>query len=117
MEGSKSVSSCGFCVGNDSTVPGRSWRMNINATTVFLDSTRVSDSAQIGASIYAEDGYNNQNIVEAECNGCYIDIAEICGLDRHRCSHSPERPKGHLCGHMGCLFDVLGAISCPACKS
>ena len=47
----------------------------------------------------------------------FCSFAEVCGLGRHRCSHSPERPKGHLCGHVGRLFDLLGAISCPACKS
>jgi hypothetical protein len=81
---------CGFCVGNDSTVPGQSWGIKINATTVFFDSTRVSDSAQIGASIYAEDGYNNKNIIEADCNGCYIDIAESCGLADSLCFYFPH---------------------------
>ena len=81
---------CGFCVGNDSTVPGQSWRMNINATAVFFDSTRVSDSAQIGASIYAENGYNNENIIEADCNGCYIDFAENCGFEDSLCFYFPH---------------------------
>jgi len=81
---------CGFCAGNDSTIPGQSWRMDINATAVFFDSTRVSDSAQIGASIYAEDGYNNENIIEADCNGCYIDIAENCGFADSLCFYFPH---------------------------
>jgi len=81
---------CGFCVGNDSIVPGQSWMVNINATTVFFDNTRASDSAQIGASIYAEDGYNNENIIEANCNGCYIDIPESCGLADSLCFYFPH---------------------------
>ena len=81
---------CQFCVGGESTLAGKSWRMSINATTVFSDSTRISDSAHIGASIFAEDGYNNENIIEADCNGCYIDFAENCGHADSLCFYFPH---------------------------
>ena len=81
---------CGICVGGESTMSGRSWRISIDATVVLSDSSRLYDAAHIGASIFAEDSYNNVNIEEANCIGCYIDITEQCGYADSLCFYFPH---------------------------
>jgi hypothetical protein len=81
---------CGICVGGQSTTSGKSWIIGIDATVILSDSSRLFDSARIGASIYAEDGYNNENIEEANCVGCYIDFTELCGHADSLCFYFPH---------------------------
>jgi len=81
---------CGSCIGGESDIAGRSWLIGINATVILSDSSKLYDSAYIGASIYAEDDYNNINIEEANCDGCYIDIPEGCGLSDSLCFYFPH---------------------------
>ena len=81
---------CGFCVGGKSSIFGKSWLIDINATVILSDSSRLYDSAHIGASIYADDSYNNIDISESNCDGCYIDFPEGCGLTDSLCFYFPR---------------------------
>ena len=88
--GSAVEDDCRVCVGGPATTLGHSWRISIKATAVFSDSSRAKDSAQFGASLYALDSYNNKDLTNGECMGCYIDFPESCQLADTLCFYFPH---------------------------
>ena len=95
--GESVVDACSVCVGGETSDLGDSWRIGVKAIAVFSDSSRTVDSSLIGASIYADDSYNNTDLTNGECSNCYLDIAESCQFADSLCFYFPhEEWEGQL---------------------
>ena len=81
---------CGLCIGGEQNLIGKSWAIGIDISVLLSDGSILDESAHLGASVYAKDTYNNLDIEEANCNGCYLDIAEQCGLGDSLCFYFPH---------------------------
>ena len=70
---------CGNCVGNNLILDGQSWLIDLDIKAIFSDGSISSQSARLGASIYASDNYNTI-IEQHECSECYSDVGSVCAL-------------------------------------